>query len=68
MNCPFCKSKNLIISFDVGFDIYAEGEEKQHLQVCKDCDANRFIIDQILYDEHGSKRHYSKWRREKARL
>ena len=49
--CPNCgDAQKLTLTRDVGYDVYAEGEERQHLQICK-CGYRRFVVDVYLFSK-----------------
>jgi len=47
-----CKHKDFLTRHNVGYDVHGEGEDRQHMDICKDCDAWRFRIDHILFKGH----------------
>jgi len=63
--CGICGSVNTVWHFDVGFDIDPSGEEKQHIQYCIDCHAERFFVDRLDYENNLENekrcRYFSKW-------
>jgi len=42
LTCAFCGSTKIVTHENIGWDIDPEGEEDQHLHVCKDCGAECF--------------------------
>ena len=61
--CGICGSTNIYLEENVGWDIDDEGSEDQHMQHCRDCGAEQFVIDRYELDvdspHHG--RHYGNW-------
>lgn len=49
INCS-CGSTNIEIRHDIGFDITETGEERQHLDICRDCGLSRFWSEFISID------------------
>ena len=45
MKCEICGSSNLEINLNIGSDIWENGQEEQHLQICKNCKSIRFLIE-----------------------
>jgi hypothetical protein len=58
--CGCCGSKNINVRLNVGCDIDPSGEETQHLNVCKDCQAEQFWVER-WHDFHDYKIHHGKW-------
>ena len=60
IKCDLCNSTNCEQENDVGFDIDEEGEEKQHIQRCLNCGAERFVSDFTSFNGK-TKVFYGKW-------
>ena len=45
-----CEHKDYVTKPDVGWDIDEDGEERQHLDVCKQCGAKRL---RCVHTKHG---------------
>jgi len=56
-----CEHRNTYVKHDVGWDIWEGGEDRQHLQICNDCGATRFISD-VSYSREGKQETFQgKW-------
>lgn len=49
IKCGKCGSTDCFRSKDVGFDLDEEGEERQHLDECRKCGAQRFVLQKVNY-------------------
>jgi hypothetical protein len=47
--CGFCLSEEIITDYDVGYDIWEGGEEKQHVDTCIACYAWRFHCNVLTW-------------------
>lgn len=55
-----CLHEKFKTMFDIGFDINADGEERQNLDICESCGAKRFWVKFISFDK-GPEIHYNQW-------
>lgn len=60
IKCGLCGSTNAYQENDVGFDICEDGEEKQHIQHCNECGAQRFVSD-FYYFDGSHKKLFGTW-------
>ena len=62
-NICICGSRNIQTHKYHGFDIWEDGEEDQHLDVCLACGAERIWADVWSLTQEGSKHHvqYGRW-------
>ena len=58
--CGVCGSEKIIAVKDVGFDIDPSGEERQHLNICNECDAQQLWVDR-WHDFVDLQTHYGRW-------
>ena len=47
--CSCCSSTDIYTDYNVGFDIDEEGEEKQHMDICRGCGAKRMWAEKFLH-------------------
>ena len=59
--CPRCNKYSTKIEYNVGWDINPEGEEKQHLQRCENCNYDRLIIEEYVFGESMVRYLFTKW-------
>lgn len=62
IKCGICGSENVNRHYDRGYDVHDEGGEQQHLDICEDCGAERFVADWYKFSGgHGTST--GKWRK-----
>lgn len=49
-NQSVCEHGKTRINEDVGYDVDEDGDERQHLEICLECGAERFVCD---HSHHG---------------
>ena len=54
MKCGLCGGTTIDVLKDIGWDINEGGEERQHLDQCRDCGAKRLWADVIDYQKPPS--------------
>ena len=45
-----CPHNNYTTRYNIGFDVWDNGEEHQHLDFCADCSMSRLRLDRISFD------------------
>lgn len=46
--CTLCGSTDIAVKLNVGFDIDPSGEERQHLDTCNTCGADRLWCERLV--------------------
>ena len=58
--CGLCGSSNIDVNKDIGCDIDPSGEERQHMNVCRECKAEQFWTER-WHDFKDFEVHHGKW-------
>lgn len=67
LNCGICKSDDVVRRRDIGWDIYAGGEERQHVDECRACGATRYWSEHTDLGLDGTRTSYGPWLSKKPR-
>ncbi len=65
--CGLCGGNKIITDYDVGWDVFEGGEERQHVDRCRDCGAWRWHFKRIIYP-NKTETFLGKWRRKEEWL